>query len=106
MIVLLSKSELVKLSETLFSLGYEIEAVKTIDESLSAGNPGGYFRGIDLIISRRFNIANFFSKPLSKDSLLKLAEAIASFNYGINSLKIVREPGFRGIHLRIARLDS
>jgi len=93
--LLLPKDDLFKLIEALFSAGYETDTIKTI-----------YSEKTKLRIARRPNIINLFSLRMPKDKFIKIAEVIASFNYAIYSLKTIREPGFRGIELKIGPIQQ
>jgi hypothetical protein len=93
----LSKNEFVKLKESLLSAGYKIDAVKVMDRSF-VNLPNYYaYVGIKLRISPRL-----LARPLPKDKLAKLAEAVFSSGYEIKSLKVIRKLwGFRSIKLLI-----
>jgi len=98
----LSKDEIVKLTESLFLAGYEIDAVKVMNRSLTNLPDAHTYAGIKLRISPKADLPRLFAGPLPKDELAKLAESVSSSGYRIKSLKVIRKPwGFRGVKLLI-----
>jgi len=117
---LLPKDNFVKLTEALLSTDYEIRALKVIYKFcydvpafLLAGNRDfirdirehGYdFNRIELRIARIGH-----DRHLPKDNLIKLAEALFSAGYEIETLNVFYSRWLRrfmGIELRIVQIES